>query len=206
VSIADDRVLELIGAGGHMLVVRDVVFAMRMSCRVWDGNAAGLGHAVRDIGVLDYDLQQLANTCFHVCIGDNATRQRLSLELVGSGAQPVTIRHPRSTVASTASYGEGCFVAAHAVVAPYAVLGDGVIVNHTCVVDHECEVGDFAHLAPGAVLGGRVQVGDKVLVGAGARILPGVTIGAGAIIGAGAVIVRDVPAHTTYIGVPGRAR
>ena len=45
---------------------------------------------------------------------------------------------------------------------------------------------------------------NSVTVGAGAKILGAITVGEGAYIGAGSVVMRDVPAHTTVVGVPGR--
>lgn len=47
-------------------------------------------------------------------------------------------------------------------------------------------------------------IGNNVYISAGARILGNITIGDGCQIGAGAVVVRDVPAHSVVVGVPGR--
>ena len=42
------------------------------------------------------------------------------------------------------------------------------------------------------------------MVGAGAKILGSVTIGDNCKIGAGSVVLKDVPANSTVVGVPGR--
>jgi serine O-acetyltransferase len=49
-------------------------------------------------------------------------------------------------------------------------------------------------------------VEDGVTIGAGARVLGPITVGAKAQIGANAVVVKDVPAGTVVVGVPGRVR
>jgi len=141
---------------------------------------------------------------FHVCIGDNAARQRIFEQVLASGATPQTVIHPVSTVALSAATGAGCFIAAGAIIGPAAKIEAGAIINHGAIVDHECYVGGFCHVAPGATLGGNVRLGLRVLLGAGANVLPGVTIGDDAIIGAGAAVTVNVPAQATYVGVPAR--
>ena len=45
---------------------------------------------------------------------------------------------------------------------------------------------------------------DHVVVGVGAVVLGAITVGEGAKIGGGAVVVKDVPPHSTAVGVPAR--
>lgn len=49
-----------------------------------------------------------------------------------------------------------------------------------------------------------VTIKHKAVIGAGSIILPGVTIGEHAIVGAGSVVTKDIPANTTYAGVPAK--
>ena len=63
-------------------------------------------------------------------------------------------------------------------------------------LEHQVTIGAEKREAP--------RLGDDVFVGAGAKILGSVTVGDGARVGANAVVVRDVPAHTTVVGVPAR--
>jgi len=48
------------------------------------------------------------------------------------------------------------------------------------------------------------NIGDNVVIGTGAKILGNITIGNNSYIGANAVVVKDVPANSTVVGVPGR--
>ena len=54
-------------------------------------------------------------------------------------------------------------------------------------------------------MAGRLAGKAAVVVGAGAKVLGDITVGEDARIGANAVVVRDVPAGTVVVGVPGHA-
>lgn len=84
--------------------------------------------------------------------------------------------------------------------------GMGVVIGETAII------GDDVLLYQGATLGGtgivkgkrHPTVGNNVVVGAGAKILGNITIGNNSYIGANAVVIKDVPANSTVVGVPGR--
>ena len=50
------------------------------------------------------------------------------------------------------------------------------------------------------------RIGNFVVIGAGAKILGDVTVGDESRVGANAVVIRDVPAHSTAVGVPAEIR
>lgn len=95
---------------------------------------------------------------------------------------------------------------------PAATIGYGILVDHATniVIGETAVIGNNVSLLHGVTLGGTGnEVGDRhpklgagVMVGAHAQLLGNIHIGDGAKIGAGAVVVSDVPAHTTYAGVP----
>src|SRR3970282_1846665 len=97
---------------------------------------------------------------------------------------------------------------------PAARLGPGLFIDHGMgvVIGETSEVGENVTLLQGVTLGGtslkrekrHPTLGDNVVVGAGAKILGGFTIGSGSRIGAGSVVVREVPANSVVVGVPGR--
>jgi serine O-acetyltransferase len=98
---------------------------------------------------------------------------------------------------------------------PGASIGERVFIDHGMgvVIGETAIVGDDCTLYQGVTLGGTGKSRGKrhptleprVVVGVGAKILGDVTVGEGARIGGGAVVLRDVPAHTTAVGIPARA-
>lgn len=97
---------------------------------------------------------------------------------------------------------------------PGAVIGKGVFIDHGMgvVIGETAIVGDYCLIYQGVTLGGTGKetgkrhptLGQHVVVGAGAKILGNILIGDYARIGAGSIVLREVPAHCTAVGVPGR--
>lgn len=96
---------------------------------------------------------------------------------------------------------------------PGAQIGKGLFIDHGMgvVVGETSIIGDDVTLFQGVTLGGTGKetgkrhptVGNNVVVGTGAKVLGNITIGEHSYIGANAVILRDVPPHSTVVGVPG---
>ncbi len=84
--------------------------------------------------------------------------------------------------------------------------GMGVVIGETTII------GDNVLLYQGVTLGGTGKergkrhptIGNNVVVGTGAAVLGNITIGENSYIGANAVVIKDIPANSTVVGVPGR--
>lgn len=97
---------------------------------------------------------------------------------------------------------------------PGAKIGKNFFIDHGMgvVIGETAIVGDNVLLYQGVTLGGtglekgkrHPTIGNNVVVGAGAKILGNITIGDNSYIGANAVVVKDIPANSTVVGVPGR--
>ena len=97
---------------------------------------------------------------------------------------------------------------------PSAKIGRGLFIDHGMgvVVGETAVIGKNVTLFQGVTLGGTGKergkrhptLGDNVVVGTGAKVLGNIAIGRDSIIGANAVVIRDVPEHSTVVGVPGR--
>lgn len=140
-----------------------------------------------------------------VCgVGEPGLRRRLVERACEHGAYFCNAIHPRAVLGGPVAIGTGVMIAAGTVVNGDVRLGDHVHVNIGCTISHDAVLEDFATVSPGAHLAGGVHVGEGALIGTGANLLPGVRVGAWSIVGAGCTAIRDVPAHATVVGVPGR--
>lgn len=97
---------------------------------------------------------------------------------------------------------------------PGAKIGKSLFIDHGMgvVIGETAIIGDNVLLYQGVTLGGtgiikgrrHPTIGNNVVIGAGAKILGNISIGDNAYIGANAVVIKDVPANSTVVGVPGR--
>jgi serine O-acetyltransferase len=96
---------------------------------------------------------------------------------------------------------------------PAAQIGRRLFIDHGMgvVIGETAIVGDDVLLYQGVTLGGTGKeqgkrhptLEDGVVVGSGAKILGNITVGKNCRIGAGSVVLRNVPADSTVVGVPG---
>jgi serine O-acetyltransferase len=97
---------------------------------------------------------------------------------------------------------------------PGAKIGRRFFIDHGMgvVIGGTAEIGDDVTLYQGVTLGGtswnggkrHPTLGNNVVVGAGAQVLGPILVGEGSKIGSNSVVVKEVPAHATVIGIPGR--
>jgi sugar O-acyltransferase (sialic acid O-acetyltransferase NeuD family) len=130
---------------------------------------------------------------FHVAVGSNAARERLTARAIACGWRPLTVCDPTALVAADARVGEGCYIGAGAVVSCGTRIGEGVIINHQATVGHDAVVDAFAQICPGARVSGGCHIGARALLGSNAVVIPGVSVGVDATVGATAAALRDVP-------------
>lgn len=97
---------------------------------------------------------------------------------------------------------------------PACQIGKGVMFDHATgiVVGETAVIEDNVSLLQNVTLGGTGnEHGDRhpkvrtgVLIGAGAKVLGNIEIGEGSKVGAGSVVLKDVPAHSTAVGIPAK--
>jgi len=99
---------------------------------------------------------------------------------------------------------------------PGAKIGRRLFIDHGMgvVIGETCEIGDNVTIFQGVTLGGTGKekgkrhptVHNNALIASGAKVLGSIVIGENAKIGAGSVVLKDVPANSTVVGIPGRVK
>ena len=207
--MAGDR-LVLVGAGG---------FGREVLCWARDCAAAGTLPAVA--GFVDdvvqelpgYDVSRLGGLqdynprpedLFVVALGQPAKKREVVGLLQTRGARFATLRHPTTTVVSTARIGEGVIMCPYTMAMPDSRIERFVTLINYSGIGHDGVCGEFSVLSSLVDVTGGVTIGKDVVIGSGARILPGLKIGDGATVGAGAVVVRSVKPGATVFAAPAK--
>lgn len=97
---------------------------------------------------------------------------------------------------------------------PGAKIGHRFFIDHGMgvVIGETCEIGDNVTVFQGVTLGGTGKekgkrhptIEDNALIATGAKVLGNIVIGESSKVGAGSVVLKDVPANSTVVGIPGR--
>jgi carbonic anhydrase/acetyltransferase-like protein (isoleucine patch superfamily) len=181
IDLDEEIRVAIVGAGGYGRIALDVLLASGLGDRVlgfYDDAHAALSGEVRgvpilgDIGMLK-SMLSVEPVHVVVAITDNGTRLRVANSLRALGARFITTLHPDAYLSGAASVGDGCVLAAGAVVHPDAAVGSHCFVGPGAVVDRDAEVG-----GPGARVGARVVLGQNSSVGRKAVISGDAKVGA----------------------------
>lgn len=199
------------GAGGHAMVVADIVRLRdeyEIVAFIDDVNPSRQGTMFCGAPVLGREqldaFRQEGVRHMILGFGDCDARLELTDLVVAKGFTLAKAIHPGASVASDVLVGPGTVVKALAVVEPGAVLGQNVIIGAQAYVGHECIVEDGVHMSGGARLGGKSSVGRGAWIGLGATVKDRIRIGERAQIGAGSVVLQDIPDLVVAFGVPAR--
>lgn len=173
IDLDEEMRVAIVGAGGYGRVVLDVLLASGFEDRIlgfYDDAHAALSGEVRgipilgDIGMLK---SMLSVETLHVVVAitDNEARLRVANSLRSLGARFLSAVHPEAYVSGAAVVGDGCVVAAGAVVHPDAAVGSHCFLGPLAVVDRDAEVGAGTWISAGAIVGPGARVGARVVLG-----------------------------------------
>ncbi|MGV9011223.1 MAG: acetyltransferase [Flavobacteriales bacterium] len=142
---------------------------------------------------------------FIIAVGDPTVREKLYNVFIRAGHNPINIQAHSAEISSLNTIlGHGLNIMAGVVIGPNVKVDDGVLLNSGVHLHHDSSIGEFCEISPRVSILGEAQVERKVRIGTGAIILPGIVIGQYAVVGAGALVDRNVPPHTTVVGIPAR--
>ena len=168
----------IVGAGGFGRVALDVLLAGGFGDRLlgfYDDAHAVLAGRIRGYPVLG-DVEMLKSMLsvepvqVVVAITDNEARLRIANALRRLDGKFFTAVHPLAYVSDAATVGDGCVLAAGAVVHPDASVGSHCYMGPGAVVDRDAEVGAGAWFEAGAVAGPGARVGARSVLGANSSV------------------------------------
>ena len=84
------------------------------------------------------------------------------------------------------------------------VIGDYTKINNLCHIAHNNKIGKNVTITGCVNISGSNIIDDNVWIAPNSSIRGWVYIGEGATVGMGAVVVKDIPAHETWVGNPAR--
>ena len=82
------------------------------------------------------------------------------------------------------------------------VIGDYTKINNLCHIAHNNKVGKNVTITGCVNISGSNVIDDNVWIAPNASVKGWVHIGEGAVVGMAAVVVKDIPAHETWVGNP----
>lgn len=101
--------------------------------------------------------------------------------------------------------GQGCILQQGCALGSRTRIGNYLVTRLNVVISHDVQIEDHVFIGPGTVIGSEAVIERGAFLGAGVTVKTGCRIGAQSVIGAGALVSRDVPAHTTMVGMAARA-
>ncbi|NJO83409.1 MAG: acetyltransferase [Blastochloris sp.] len=208
----------IIGAGGHGREVADIVRHQAQQAPpnetgqllgFVDENASLHGSRIDGVPVLggwSWFEEQAGEPVAVICaLGTPALCRRIVQRAQAAGLSFANAISPLASVSPSASIGQGVMLFPYTFVSAHTRIDDHCIVNVGSTVGHDTRLGRYSNLCPGVHLAGNVAIGEGTYLGIGSCVIQGRAIGAWSVLGAGAVVIRDIPAHTTVVGVPAHA-
>lgn len=155
----------LVGAGGHGKVILDAVLAnsnsnIKIIGFLDDGEIEEIA-GIKKLGNIK-DYVKYKNKKFHIAIGNNIFREKLSKEIGEDNI--VTIIHNTAYVSSMSKIENGTYIGAMAVINPQCKIGKGCIINTGTIVEHDCYIGDYSHLSYRVLVGSESKISSRTMV------------------------------------------
>jgi sugar O-acyltransferase (sialic acid O-acetyltransferase NeuD family) len=207
------RDLVIVGAGGLGRETAEAVRAVNVHTPTWrvvgfvddavtDQEVAG----IPVLGPVDrlHDLPDVAVVIAVASPTRNWNRALLVDRLGLPADRFATVVHPDARLAAGTEVGHGSVVLAGVIATTALRIGGHVVMMPATVLTHDDDIAGFATIASGVRLAGGVRVAAGAYVGAGALVRENVSIGAWSLVGMGAAVVRDVPPHQVWAGIPAR--
>lgn len=205
----------LIGAGGHAMIMVDIINEMNkyeivgITTNNPEQNTyfEGIPIIGDDNVLLHY--KQKGITSVAIGVGgfvNNNLRRKIYTHLKSLGFTIIQAIHPNTVISKTAILGEGITIFPGVIINPHVRVGNNVIIATGSTIDHESEIENHTLISAGVTIGGYSRVKEGALIALGAKIISGVEVGKNALVAAGAVVVSDIPDDSQVFGIPAKQK
>lgn len=161
--------LYLVGAGGVGREVLDTALAASNVVTAFLDDRA-TGTTVRELPVLAPG-EAPAGAHFVIAIAEPRARRSLAAQLEQLGLTPMSLNHPRATVAPLTELGDGNIVHTSTYISTSVHTGGHCQVRYNATVGHETVLHDSISVLPGANIGWAARLGAGSTVGSDATVL-----------------------------------
>jgi acetyltransferase EpsM len=138
-----------------------------------------------------------------IAAGTPQTRRKIAGLLKQKNSSFVSVIHPESRLSQNASLGDGSHIGWGTFVSCGVTIGQFVSLNCNLTIGHDAVIEDYVEVGPGTSVSGFCHIEEGVHIAPNCTIAPGVRVGAWSKSSANTAIMRDVPAFSYVIGVPG---
>jgi sugar O-acyltransferase (sialic acid O-acetyltransferase NeuD family) len=141
-----------------------------------------------------------------VAVGDNFDRAKVvsRVRRICPDLPFVSSVHPKASIATDVSIGEGTVIMAGVSVNPSCSIGRFCILNTNSSLDHDSIMEDFSSLAPRATTGGHCRIGSYSAISIGAVLIRGVHIGNNTVVGAASLVLEPIDSFVVAYGSPAK--
>ena len=194
--------IAIIGAGGHTLVIIDIINETKKYniIGLYDDVKTGIFYGHKILGKIKDINKNTKN--YIIGIGNNNVRKKIFEQY--KDLNWCKLIHPKAIISNTANIKSGTVICAGAIVQPYVEIGSHCIINTNSNIDHQSNISNFVSVCPGVTICGNVNIGTLSFIGANSTIIQNLNIGSNTIIGAGSVIIKAVDCNKKIVGNPGK--
>lgn len=163
-----------------------------------------LVHGLPVLGGMDVLNNYNTELAVALAIGSPATKKYLVEKVSNSHITFPNLVHPSVQMFDyqKIKISRGCIITAGNILTADIDIDDFVLLNLACTVGHDVKIGRYCSVMPGVNISGGITCEEGVYLGTGAKLINPITVWKFATIGAGAVVISNVPADTTFMGVP----
>ena len=205
--------LIIIGAGGSGRLVAETVQEMPDEWNLLgylDDNPAKQGKEINGVSVIGKTdaVSKYPAAYFMIKLGNPKNRffkKEFTENLKIERERFATIIHPEARVSRYATVGQGTVIMPRATVQVNVKIGDHVTVNGHAYIGHDAQLGDHVAVATSAAVGGRVKIEEGAFIGINSSIREDIVVGQWSVIGINAAVVKNVPPHEIWAGVPAKS-